>query len=85
MTAAQRDQQGEIPKLQRDLIRQSGLLALSISQQYGGQGADWLTIFKTIQTIAQVDSSFGACLWFSSFIDCNGTVVRAARAIWPVV
>ncbi len=56
-TAAERDKQGGNPKAQRDLIRQSGLLSLSIPQQYGGQGADWQTIFKTIQTIAQVDSS----------------------------
>ncbi len=56
-TAAERDKTGGNPKAQRDLIRQSGLLGLSISKQYGGQGADWHTIFKTIQTIAQVDSS----------------------------
>ena len=56
-TAAERDKTGGNPKAQRDLIRQSGLLGLSISKQYGGQGADWNTIFKTIQTIAQVDSS----------------------------
>ncbi len=45
------------PKAERDLIRQSGLLGLSIPKHYGGQGADWQTIFSTIQTIAQVDSS----------------------------
>lgn len=56
-TAAERDKQGGNPKAERDLIRQSGLLGLSIPQQYGGQGASWKTIFKTIQTIAQVDSS----------------------------
>lgn len=56
-TTAERDKTGGNPKAQRDLIRQSGLLGLSISKQYGGQGADWHTIFKTIQTIAQVDSS----------------------------
>ena len=56
-TSAERDKTGGNPKAQRDLIRQSGLLGLSISKQYGGQGADWHTIFKTIQTIAQVDSS----------------------------
>lgn len=57
MTAAQRDKQGGNPKIERDLIRQSGLLSLSIPKQFGGQGADWKTIFQTIQTIAQVDSS----------------------------
>ena len=56
-TAAERDKQGGNPKHERDLIRQSGLLGLSIPQQYGGQGASWDTIFKTIQQIAQADSS----------------------------
>ena len=57
LTAAERDKQGGNPKFERDLIRQSGLLSLSIPKQFGGQGADWHIIFKTIQTIAQVDSS----------------------------
>ena len=56
-TAAERDKQGGNPKQERDLIRQSGLLGLSIPVQYGGQGATWKTIFHTIQTIAQADSS----------------------------
>lgn len=56
-TAAERDKQGGNPKTERDLIRQSGLLGLSIPTQFGGQGADWNTIFKTIQSIANVDSS----------------------------
>lgn len=56
-TAAERDKAGGNPKLERDLIRQSGLLGLSIPQKYGGQGANWKTIFQTIQSIAQVDSS----------------------------
>ena len=56
-TAAERDKRGGNPKHERDLIRQSGLLGLSIPQQYGGQGASWDTIFKTIQQIAQTDSS----------------------------
>ena len=57
LTASERDKVGGNPKAERDLIRQSGLLGLSIPQQYGGQGADWKTIFQTVQTIAQVDSS----------------------------
>ena len=57
LTAAERDKRGGNPKFERDLIRQSGLLGLSIPEKFGGQGADWKTIFKTIQIIAQVDSS----------------------------
>lgn len=56
-TAAVRDKQGGTAKIERDLIRASGLLSLSIPKAYGGQGADWETIFKTIQLIAKVDSS----------------------------
>lgn len=56
-TAAQRDKQGGNPKAERDLIRQSGLLKLSIPENFGGDGADWATIFKTIQIIARTDSS----------------------------
>ena len=56
-TASERDKQGGNPKAQRDLIRQSGLLSLSIPKIYGGQQADWNTIFKTIQIIARSDSS----------------------------
>lgn len=56
-TAAARDKVGGNPKAERDLIRQSGLLSLSIPSEFGGQGADWQTIFKTIQIIAQADSS----------------------------
>ena len=56
-TAAVRDKQGGNPKHERDLIRQSGLLALSIPREYGGQDAGWQQIFKTIQAIARVDSS----------------------------
>lgn len=56
-TAAERDKQGGNPKHERDLIRQSGLLSLSIPKEFGGQGAAWNTIFKTIQSIANVDSS----------------------------
>ena len=56
-TAAQRDKQGGNPKKERDLIRQSGLLSLSIPKEFDGQGADWATIFATIQSIARADSS----------------------------
>ncbi len=55
--AAERDRLGGTPKVERDAIRQSGLLALSIPHEYGGEGADWPTIFATIQRFAQVDSS----------------------------
>lgn len=33
------------------------MLSLSIPTEYGGQGATWPTIFKTVQILAQADSS----------------------------
>ena len=52
-TAAVRDKQGGNPKAERDLIRQSGLLGLSIPKQYGGQEADWQTILKPFKSLPE--------------------------------
>ncbi|NWD59593.1 acyl-CoA dehydrogenase family protein, partial [Pseudomonas veronii] len=41
LTAVERDEHGGTPKTERDALRQSGLLALSIPTQYGGLGARW--------------------------------------------
>ena len=57
-TAAERDKTGGNPKYERDLIRQSGLLGLSIPAQYGGQGADWKTIFQTTCMTAHYTNAF---------------------------
>ncbi|RYF53782.1 MAG: monooxygenase, partial [Comamonadaceae bacterium] len=56
-TAAERDARGGTPKAERDALRASGLLSLSIPTVHGGQGADWATTLQTVRTIAQADSS----------------------------
>lgn len=56
-TAVERDLRGGTPKAQRDALRRSGLLALSIPQQYGGQGASWSEAFEVVREFARVDSS----------------------------
>lgn len=63
-TAAERDVQGGTPLLQRQAVRDSGLLKLSIPLEFGGLGADWPTVFKTIRTIAQTDSSLAQVYGF---------------------
>lgn len=55
--AVERDQRGGTPKAQRDALRDSGLLALSIPRQYGGQGAGWSETFEVVREFARVDSS----------------------------
>jgi len=56
-TAAARDDQGGTPKAERDAIRASGLLGLSIAKQYGGAGADWQEILRVVREFAKADSS----------------------------
>lgn len=56
-TAADRDVLGGTPKAERDTLRASGLLALSIPREQGGQGADWAETLETVRILAAVDSS----------------------------
>lgn len=56
-TAAERDARGGTPKAERDALRASGLLSLSVPTAQGGQGADWATTLQTVRTLAQADSS----------------------------
>ena len=56
-TAAERDLRGGTPKAERDALRRSGLLALSIPKQYGGLGASWSETLQIVREFARVDSS----------------------------
>lgn len=56
-TAVERDARGGTPKAERDALRRSGLLSLSIPVAYGGQGANWAATLDTVRQFAQVDSS----------------------------
>ncbi|SCX99697.1 acyl-CoA dehydrogenase family protein [Pseudomonas sp. NFACC37-1] len=63
-TAVERDEAGGTPKLQRDAIRQSGLLALSIPTQFGGLGASWSETLGVVREFAKVDSSIAHVFGF---------------------
>ncbi|WP_296263717.1 acyl-CoA dehydrogenase family protein [Pseudomonas sp. UBA6562] len=56
-TAVERDEAGGTPKAQRDAIRHSGLLALSIPTRFGGLGASWSETLGVVREFAKVDSS----------------------------
>lgn len=56
-TAAARDAAGGTPKVERDALRSSGLLSLSIPGEFGGQGANWTDTLETVRQFARVDSS----------------------------
>ncbi|MGL5944083.1 MAG: acyl-CoA dehydrogenase family protein [Waterburya sp.] len=57
--AVERDRQGGIPEEEVNLLKKSGLLLLSIPQEYGGVGASWLEVYKIIRTLSQADGSLG--------------------------
>jgi alkylation response protein AidB-like acyl-CoA dehydrogenase len=67
-TAAERDALGGTPKAQRDLLRESGLLAMWIPQELGGWGADWPATFDAVRRIARVDGSVGHVFGFQHLL-----------------
>jgi alkylation response protein AidB-like acyl-CoA dehydrogenase len=63
-TANARDQAGGHAAQEREWIRESGLLTLSIPTAYGGQGADWPTVYQVIRILARADSALAHIFGF---------------------
>jgi alkylation response protein AidB-like acyl-CoA dehydrogenase len=63
-TAAERDAQGGTPKAERDALRASGLLGVSIPVAYGGFGANWRTTLDVVRVLARADSSLAHVFGF---------------------
>ncbi|GJI91141.1 acyl-CoA dehydrogenase family protein [Duganella hordei] len=63
-TANARDQAGGHAAQEREWIRDSGLLTLSIPTEYGGQGADWPTVCHVIRILARADSALAHVFGF---------------------
>jgi len=63
-TAVQRDQAGGHAAAEREQIRASGLLALTIPREHGGLGADWSTFYGVLRQLAQVDSALAHLFGF---------------------
>jgi alkylation response protein AidB-like acyl-CoA dehydrogenase len=83
--AVERDRRGGTPKRERDLIRESGLLKLSIPRELDGDGADWIIILDIVRRIAAVDSSIGHLFAFHHLmlatVQFFGTSAQARRAM----
>ncbi len=56
-TAVERDKRGGTALAERALLRQSGLLTLSVPREYGGAGERWPTIYRIVRRLAAADSS----------------------------
>jgi alkylation response protein AidB-like acyl-CoA dehydrogenase len=57
VTAVERDAAGGHARHERQLIRSSGLLTLSIPADFGGQGAGWDTTLQAVRILARADSA----------------------------
>ncbi|GFM80150.1 FMNH2-dependent monooxygenase [Pseudomonas cichorii] len=64
INAAERDKNGGTPLAERDALRRSGLLALSIPTRFGGLGANWQETFDVVREFARVDSSIAHVFGF---------------------
>jgi alkylation response protein AidB-like acyl-CoA dehydrogenase len=63
-TAVERDRIGGHAAEEREWIRESGLLALSVPAEFGGLGADWPTVYRVVRIVARADSALAHLLGF---------------------
>ena len=63
-TAVERDRRGGTAKTERDLLRASGLLNVTIPADLGGWGMEWPDTMKLIRVFARVDSSIAHLFGF---------------------
>lgn len=63
-SAVERDREGGHAARERDWIRRSGLLAMSVPRAYGGHGDAWPAIFETVRIVARADSALAHLLGF---------------------
>lgn len=63
-TAIERDRLGGHAAAERELLRESGLLALSVPRAHGGRELAWSAILAIVRRLAEVDSSLAHLLGF---------------------
>ncbi len=63
-SAARRDREGGHAAIEREWLRESGLLALSIPTAFGGAGAPWVTVYQVIRILARADSALAHVFGF---------------------
>ncbi|MET3135084.1 alkylation response protein AidB-like acyl-CoA dehydrogenase [Oxalobacteraceae bacterium GrIS 1.11] len=63
-SANERDRSGGHAAAEREWIRESGLLTLSIPLEFGGQGAPWTTVYQVIRILARADSALAHVFGF---------------------
>ena len=84
--AAERERTAAEPRVEVDLLRESGLLTLLVPPERGGQGAGWLAANEATRIVAAADASVGHLLgyhylqlWRTELFDRPGLVDRLQR------
>jgi len=88
-TAVERDRSGGHAAAEREWIRDSGLLALSVPAEYGGHGAGWPAVYQAVRIVARADSALAHLLGFHHLqlagIHLYGTAQQQRRLLADTV
>lgn len=88
-TAVERDRVGGHALHERELIRQSGLLTLSVPREFGGQGGSWDSVLQVVRTLATADSALAHLFGFHHLqlagIRLYGTAVQQRNLLSATV
>lgn len=60
----ERDAANAPPFAEVSILREAGLLPLTVPARFGGAGLDWETVFEIVQRIARADNSIGQLLGY---------------------
>ncbi|MGK3995476.1 acyl-CoA dehydrogenase family protein [Sorangium sp. So ce1024] len=77
-TAVERDRRGGTPKEERDALRRSGLLSLSVPADLGGWGAPWPVVLEVVRRIARADSAIAHVFGFHHLMLATLTLFGSA-------
>lgn len=84
-TAVQRDRTGGHAAAEREWIRDSTLLTLTIPRAHGGQGGGWSVFYRTVRRLAEADSALAHVYAFHHLqlatVQLYGTPGQQARLL----
>lgn len=88
-TAVERDRAGGHAAHERELLRDSGLLTLSVPAEFGGQGGDWSTVMAVVRILARADSALAHLFGFHHLqlagVQLYGTALRQRSLLTATV
>jgi len=89
LDAAERDRQGGVALAERNALRASGLLRLSVPRELGGPGASWPEILRIVRRFSEADSAVAHLFAFHHLQVASvllwGSEDQARRLLGPVV